>query len=70
MGLDLRFPIGLMFSLVGLLMTGYGLVTGGNKEMYARSLDININLWWGLLLMLFGGLMLGFAIFHKSGDGK
>lgn len=68
MGLDLRFPIGLMFGLVGLLMTGYGLVTGGDKQMYARSLDINVNLWWGLLLLVFSALMLGFAIFHKPED--
>jgi len=57
MGLDIRFPIGMMFTLVGLLMSGYGLVTYSNKEMYARSLHINVNLWWGLGLLVFGALM-------------
>ena len=58
MGLDLRWPIGLMFSLLGAMLTLTGLITGSNKEMYKRSLDININLWWGLVLLAFGVFML------------
>ena len=57
MGLDIRWPIGLMFSLVGALMVIYGLATGSNAEMYQRSLGININVGWGLLLLIFGGVM-------------
>ena len=44
MGLDIRWPIGLMFSLIGALLTGYGAMTGSDTEMYKCSLDININL--------------------------
>lgn len=55
--LDLRLPIGMLFTLVGGLLTLYGLFTAGNAELYRRSLDININLWWGLALLAFGGLM-------------
>ena len=55
--LDLRLPIGLMFSTVGILMAAYGLVTSSNIELYRRSLDINVNLWWGLFLVIFGVLM-------------
>jgi hypothetical protein len=58
MGLDIRLPIGMMFSLIGAVMVIYGFVTGSNKELYQRSLDININLWWGLLLLVFGLVML------------
>ena len=58
MGLDIRWPIGLMFTLIGALLTGTGLLTNGNAEMYHRSLDININLIWGLVLLIFGALML------------
>ena len=47
MGLDIRWPIGLMFSLIGLLLTIYGFATSGDAEMYQRSLDININLHLG-----------------------
>ncbi len=57
MGLDIRFPIGMMFTLVGLLMAVYGVATGNNKEMYSRSLDLNVNFWWGLALLVFGALM-------------
>jgi len=57
MGLDIRLPIGMMFSLIGAVMVIYGLITGSNKELYQRSLDININLWWGLVLLAFGVIM-------------
>lgn len=56
MGLDIRWPIGLMFSIVGALMLVYGLMTG-STEIYQRSLNINVNLYWGLLLLIFGSLM-------------
>jgi hypothetical protein len=61
MGLDIRWPIGLMFTLIGALLVLCGLVTGSNAEMYKRSLDININLYWGLLLLVFGCTMLTMA---------
>ena len=54
MGLDIRWPIGLMFTLIGLLLTGYGAVKGAEPI----SLGININLIWGIVLLVFGVLML------------
>jgi hypothetical protein len=66
MGLDIRWPIGLMFSLIGALLTGYGAITGSDLDMYKRSLDININLRWGLVLLVFGLLMLILAWRGKS----
>ena len=65
MRLDIRLPIGGMFALLGLLLAGYGLMTGGD-EMYQRSLGVNINLWWGLALLIFGLLMLAFGLRAKS----
>ena len=38
MGLDIRFPIGLMFTLLGALLAIYGLATGSDAAMYASSL--------------------------------
>jgi putative Mn2+ efflux pump MntP len=69
MGLDIRIPIGLMFGVIGLMMTIYGAVTGSDA-MYARSLGMNVNLWWGLLLLVFGGTMLwlGRAGLRKGGS--
>ena len=69
MGLDIRWPIGLMFTLVGLLMTVYGVVTMGDAEMYRRSLDININILWGIVLLVFGALMLIMAMRGRGADG-
>ena len=60
MGLDIRYPIGLMFGIIGLVMVLYGLLTGADP-MYQRSLGINVNVWWGGVLLVFGGLMLYFA---------
>jgi hypothetical protein len=57
MGLDIRTPIGLMFGIFGLLLTGYGLATSGSP-IYERSLGQNLNLGWGAVLLVFGGVML------------
>jgi hypothetical protein len=56
MGLDIRLPIGLMFSILGLLLTGFGLF--GDQTIYRRSLGINMNLWWGMVMLAFGIIML------------
>ncbi len=58
MGLDIKVPIGLMFTILGLLLTIFGLATAGNAEMYQRSLDININLWTGAAMLVIGIVML------------
>ena len=58
--LDVRLPIGAMFFVDGLVLAGYGLVTETPPEVAA--LAGNINLWWGSVLILFGGTMLGFAL--------
>jgi len=54
--MDIRLPLGLMFAVVGLLLVGYGLF--GDPAIYAHSLGLNINLWWGLAMAAFGALML------------
>jgi multisubunit Na+/H+ antiporter MnhG subunit len=56
MKLDIRLPIGLIFILIGAIIAIYGLTS--NPEIYKRSLDININLWWGIVMFLFGVFML------------
>jgi len=61
MGLDIRWPIGLMFSLIGLMLTGYGAASPGNSTTKIDGQDININLIWGILLLIFGVLMVFFA---------
>ena len=43
MGLDIKIPIGLMFSILGIILTVHGIVTGGNTEMYEQSLGLYIS---------------------------
>jgi hypothetical protein len=57
MDLDVRLPIGLMFSIFGVLLGAFGLVS--DPRIYqAHSLGINVNLIWGVVLLLFGLAML------------
>jgi protein-S-isoprenylcysteine O-methyltransferase Ste14 len=66
MGLDIRWPIGAMFSLLGVLLLITGLVNGAD----ARSLNINIDVIWGAVLLVFGGLMLLGAICGRKNPPK
>jgi hypothetical protein len=59
--LDIRWPIGLLFSLMGLLVALYGLVSSA-RTLYrplnsAQTQVINLNLWWGLVMLAFGIFM-------------
>ena len=56
MKLDLRLPIGLMFSIIGAMLVLFGMVS--DAAIYERSLGINVNLWWGVVLIVFGLTML------------
>jgi hypothetical protein len=53
MNLDLRIPMGLMFTFTGAIMTTWGIKTNGDA-IYEKSLGINANLWWGIVLLAFG----------------
>lgn len=52
MKLDIRLPIGLMFAVIGALLAIFGLLA--KNVNYEKSLGININVWWGLILLAFG----------------
>ena len=58
MGLDIKIPIGLMFAILGLILTILGIATAGNTEMYEQSLGYNINLFSGIIMLVFGCFML------------
>ena len=64
MGLDIRLPIGLMFTLFGILLIVFGFIS--DKAIYYRSLGINVNLGWGVVLLIFGLVML---VLGKRGTG-
>ena len=75
MQLDVRWPIGFMFTILGVALVGYGFIS--DRAIYERSLGININLWWGFVTLAFGLAMLALATWAErkrrtapgSGDG-
>ena len=66
MNLDIRVPIGTMFSLIGLVLFVYGLLTSGSDIYAKHSLGINMNLYWGLIMVVFGGSMFIFGLKAQS----
>jgi hypothetical protein len=65
MNFDLRLPIGIMFSLFGVILVVFGAIS--DKAMYeTHSLGININLRWGFVLLVFGAFMLFLALGGKK----
>jgi hypothetical protein len=71
--LDIRIPIGLMSSILGVMLGVFGLVS--NREIYKiHSLSVNVNLWWGCALLVFGLFMLLLAYVAsqrpKNGGGS
>jgi hypothetical protein len=53
MGLDIRIPLGMVFSIIGGIMTVFGLLTR-SSAIYDRSLGLNLNLGWGVVMLVFG----------------
>jgi len=63
MNFDLRLPLGILFSLYGLILLATGLTS--SQAMINQSLGINMNLWWGVFQLLFGAIMLALALRKK-----
>ena len=59
--MDIRLPLGLLFAIVGALLTGFGLVTSGSPMYGQHSIGINVNLWSGLGMLVFGAGMIALA---------
>lgn len=60
MGIDIRWPIGLMFGVLGILLSTFGLF--GDQSIYYRSLGVNVNLIWGIVLLMFGAVMIALSV--------
>jgi membrane protein implicated in regulation of membrane protease activity len=67
MSFDLRLPLGMMFTVFGLIVTCVGLF--GGADLTEKSLGINMNLWWGLVMLAFGLWMLLLA-FRGMAKGR
>ena len=59
MNFDLRIPVGMMFTIFGLILIGVG--SFGDASLREQSLGINMNLWWGVVQLVFGAAMLFFG---------
>ena len=60
MNLDIRIPIGVMFSIIGAILAIFGIFS--DPRIYEmHSLGINVNLGWGCVLLAFGIFMLMMA---------
>ncbi len=68
MGLDIRIPLGLIFLLIGGLVSIYGLITRNATAIYEKSMGINLNLTWGLIMFAFGVVMFLLGRRHKTPD--
>ena len=67
--LDVRLPMGLLFLLLGLILIGFGLTS--DPHIYAaHSLGQNVNVIWGVVFTLFGGVLLGFVRRSRTKGGK
>lgn len=64
--LDIRIPIGLMFSILGGLITLFGLFTVSDTAMYQKSFGLNVNIFMGILMLVFGIIMLYFSRRKKN----
>ena len=60
---DLKIPLGSLLSGYGAVLILYGLF--GGSALYEKSLGININLLWGIVLLIAGSLFLGFHFVKK-----
>ncbi len=56
---DLKTPLGGLLLFYGVVLVAYGV--WGDAANSERSLGININLWWGFVMVVVG------AVFFRSG---
>jgi hypothetical protein len=54
--LDLKAPLGGLLTFYGLVLIAFGVFS--KKEIYQKSLGLNVNLIWGALVLAIGGLLL------------
>lgn len=66
MQLDVRIPAGMMFSITGSVLTALGIATRNRPDLYTRSMGIDADLWWGLVLLVFGLFVLSLG---RKGQG-
>jgi len=61
LNLDIRMPMGLMFLLIGAILTVFGLATNCDPIYAEHSLGYNVNLIWGLVIFAIGAILVFLA---------
>jgi hypothetical protein len=61
---DLRRPTGFLFSLLGVILLLYGLISPDIQAPLEPG--VNVNLWCGAMLVIFGGGLLWLSFRTKS----
>ena len=61
---DIRLPMGSMFTLLGIILVAAGFMA--TPEQLHKSLDINVDLYWGAAVLAFGVIMLALAFRRKK----
>ena len=67
MGLDIRFPIGIILTIYGLVLAIYGVVADpavpvSDPAIAENVVQVNIDMWWGAAMLLFGLFMGALAL--------
>ncbi len=70
MGLDIRFPIGIIVTIYGLVLVVYGVVADPaipvtDPAIAENIAQVNIDLWWGAAMLAFG-LFMGILALRAS----
>jgi hypothetical protein len=61
---DIRRIIGALFLLYGLILAVVGAF--GSDEIKNKADGVNVNLWTGLAMLVFGALMIGWALWRPA----
>jgi len=67
MGLDIRLPIGVILTIYGLVLVIFGVVAHpaipvADRAIVENAVHLNIDLWWGAAMLLFGLFMGALAL--------
>jgi len=68
MGLDIRLPIGIIFSIYGVIMIAFGAFFA-DPAIFERSMGVNIDVWWGAAMLVFG-LFMGALAWRAARAGR
>lgn len=67
MEIDLRIPMGMMFSMAGAVLLAFGLASRERADLFAKSFGINADIWWGAVVLIFGLIVLNLG---RRGQGR